>query len=317
MIVFEDIKEDLMTILSLLKKNGISGFGYGSTAEQVTEGLDLTGQTYLITGCNSGLGLETLRVLSKRGATIIALARTTEKGQSALEMHAAKGQAIECELSEPSSVRACIQTIKEQELIIDAMICNAGIMALPKPVIHHGHELQFWTNHIGHSMLVLGLLDSLADDGRVVILSSSAHKRTYKEGIRFNDLAAQKGYSAWGAYGQSKLANLLFAKHLAKKFEGTKKTANAVHPGVISTNLGRHINSTFILLFKAVGRLFLKTIPQGAATQCYVAVHPNTASISGKYFADNNIANTSKYGQDEALAEKFWLATEEILATID
>ena len=305
-----------MSLLALFKKNGPSGFGYGSTAERVTQGLDLTGKTYLITGCNSGLGLETLRVLSKRGAKIIALARTIERGQTALDTYSAEGVAVACELSEPSSVRACIQHIKDQEIILDAMICNAGIMALPKPVLNHGYESQIFTNHFGHSLLVLGLLETLAEDARVVMLSSSAHRGTYKEGIRFDDFAAHNGYSAWGAYGQSKLANLLFAKHLAKKFEGTQRTANSVHPGVISTNLGRHMNPAFMLMFKAVGSLFLKTIPEGAATQCYVATHPDAATISGEYFADNNIAKTSVYGRDEELAEKLWIATEEILAQI-
>src|SRR5205085_12218388 len=122
------------------------------------------------------------------------------------------------------------------------ILCNAGIMALPKREIHHGQEMQFFTNHIGHFLLVTGLLGRLSQTGRIVMLSSDAHTMAPAEGIQFGDLTFEKNYRPWKAYGQSKLANLLFARSLAQRFAGTRQTANALHPGVIATNLGRHMN---------------------------------------------------------------------------
>lgn len=305
-----------MSLLSLLKGKGPSGFGFGSTAEEVSAGIDLSGKTYLLTGCNSGLGLETMRVLSLRGSHVLALARSVEKASLAIAEVGATATPVACELSETSSVRACVEEIKGIGRPIDAIICNAGIMALPKLEQKHGLELQFLTNHIGHYLLVTGLLESLTEHGRVVMTSSSAHKFAPKEGIEFDNLSGEKSYSSWKAYGQSKLANLLFAKQLAKRLANTNKTSNAIHPGVIPTNLGRHMSS-FARAGLAIGKPFLlKTIPQGAATQVYVAIHPQTAGVSGKYFADCNQSNSSSSSKDANLAEKLWDVSEKIIARL-
>jgi WW domain-containing oxidoreductase len=303
-----------MSLYELFKPKGPSGFGYGSTAEQVTEGLSLEGKTILVTGCNSGLGLEALRVLALRGARVVGTARTLDKAKAACDAVQGKTVPLACELSDPASVRACVEAVKKGGLELDAIICNAGIMALPKLEQAHGLELQFFTNHVGHFILVTGLLDQLADDGRVVMLSSGAHARAPKEGIQFDNLSGEKGYQAWVSYGQSKLANLLFAKELARRFVGTKRTANAVHPGVIKTNLGRHMNPIAALVFGMVGPLLLKSVPQGAATEVYVAVHPAVATTSGAYFADCNVARARADADDTALARKLWEVSEKIVA---
>lgn len=305
-----------MSLYALLKGKGPSGFGYGSTAEEVTEGLSLAGKTILVTGCNSGLGLETLRVLSLRGARVLGTARTLEKARDAC---AAAGEAavpLACELAEPASVRACAAEVRRRGERLDAVICNAGIMALPRRQQAHGLELQFLTNHLGHFILVTGLLDALAEDGRVVVLSSAAHAMAPKEGIRFDDLGADHGYSPWGHYGQSKLANLLFAKELARRLAGTRKTANAVHPGVIRTNLGRHMNPLANLVFGLAGPLVLKTVPQGAATQAWAAVHPALAGTTGAYLADCNVATPRADADDPDLARRLWEASEALAARL-
>ena len=266
-----------MSLVSRLRGKGPSGFGYGSTAEDVTAGLSLAGKTILITGCNSGLGHEAMRVLAGRGARIIAAARTVEKARNAAPGLAAAVIPVACELSDPASVRACVAAVKASGVRLDAIICNAGIMALPKLHQAHGLELQFFTNHIGHFILVTGLLDDLADDGRVVMLSSAAHMMAPRGGIALDNLSGERGYKGWVAYGQSKMANLLFAKELARRFAGTARTANAVHPGVINTNLSRNLGAPPWLLKAVFGLgdlIFLKSIPQGAATECYAAVHP-------------------------------------------
>lgn len=302
-----------MSLLGMFKGKGSTGFGFNSSAEEVTEGLDLSGKTYLLTGCNSGIGAETLRVLALRGATVIGAARTDAKAEAAVSSHRG-ALPVACELSEPDSVRACVEAVKALNKPLDGIIANAGIMALPERTVHHGYELQFLTNHIGHWILVTGLLDQLTDDGRVVMLSSEAHRWTVRGGIGFDNLDASKSYDGWRFYGQSKLANLLTAKELARRFEGTKKTANAVHPGVIVTNLGRHMGRGMNAAWAALGPLlFTKTIPQGAATQVYVAASPSMAE-SGQYWEDCNVGKPTRHGRDEALASRLWEETERIVA---
>lgn len=305
-----------MSLYGRLSRKGRSGFGFASTAEEVTEGLSLSGKTILVTGCNSGLGLETARVLSMRGARVIGTARTEEKARAALAPFGENALGLACELAEPGSVRDCVESVRWLDEPLDAIVCNAGIMAPPRRQLAFGYELQFFTNHIGHFILVTGLLDRLAEDGRVVMLSSGLHVRAPREGIRFDDLAAEKRYDRWTAYGQSKLANLLFAKELARRFAGTKRTANAVHPGVIATNLGRHTGTLGALAYALVDPLFLKSVGEGAATQCYVAVHPDAASISGAYFADCNVARARRDAEDPALARRLWETSERIATEV-
>ncbi len=296
-------------------RRGPSGFGYASTAEEVTEGLDLGGKNILITGINSGLGHESARVFAMRGATVLGAARSHDKASKACEDLAGEPIPLTCELSSPSSVRACVEQAAEHGPI-DVVLCNAGIMALPERSLAHGHELQFFTNHIGHFMLVTGLLPHLSEDARVVMLSSGAHSWSPEAGIQFDDLSFEQDYRPTRAYGQSKLANLLFARALARRLEGTARTANALHPGVIATNLGRHMSPVVKALTPVVSALAMKSIPQGAATQCYVATHPSLSEVSGEYFADCNVAKSSDHGRDEALAERLWTVSEEIVAEL-
>jgi len=293
-------------------RRGPSGFGYASTAEEVTEGLDLSGRRILVTGINSGLGRETGRVLALRGATILGAARTLDKAEAALAGFDGDGHVpLVCELSEPESVAACAAAIDAE---VDVLLCNAGIMALPELELRHGYERQLFTNHIGHFILVTRLLDRLAEGGRVVMLSSSAHSMAPEGGIQFDNLRGEQRYDGWKNYGQSKLANLLFAKALARRLDGGR-TANAVHPGVIHTNLGRHMG----LMHKVaplVSWTFMKSVAQGAATQCYVAVHPAVAGVSGEYFADCNVAKSSRYSRDPELAQRLWEVSERIVAEV-
>lgn len=304
-----------MSLPAIFLPRGPSGFSYGSTAEEVTAGIGLDTKTILLTGCNSGLGRETLRILGLRGAHVIAAARSEAKAQDALDGTGCAGTAVACDLSKPKSVRACLDTVSQLGRPIDAVICNAGIMALPTLQRQHGYELQFFTNHIGHFILVNGVLPLLTDTGRVVMVSSDAHRRAPAEGIEFDNLTGKNGYSPWRAYGQSKLANLLFAKHLDTRLE-PGQSASALHPGVIRTNLMRHMNVAVDMTMRVIGPLFFKTIPQGAATQCYLATHPQAKAAAGQYFADCNVARPSKPGLDPDLAEKLWHRSEEIVAQL-
>ena len=302
-----------MSLLSKIKGNGPSGFGYGSTAEQVTQGLDLSGRTYLVTGCNSGIGLETARVLALRGARLIGAARTEKKATDALSPFTDNLLPVACELSEPASVRAATEAVKGEKL--DGIVANAGIMALPKLELSHGYELQFMTNHIGHFILVTGLLDQLTEHGRVVMLSSDAHKFPVKGGINFDNLDGKKGYSGTPFYGQSKLSNLLFARELSKRLPAGQ-TANAVHPGVIHTNLARNMASIADFALSIANPLVLKSVPEGAATQTWAAVHPSLDKTTGEYLADCNVVKSSALGRDMGLAARLWEESEKIVAKL-
>src|SRR3984957_13524335 len=302
-----------MSLLAIFKSAGPTGFGYGSTAERVTEGLSLAGQTILVTGCNSGIGQETCRVLALRGALVLGTARTKEKATAACATFPGKAIGYACELSDPSSVRGCVAAVKADGHRLDAIICNAGIMMLPKLQHLHGYEAQFFTNHIGHFILVTGVLEQLTEAGRVVMLSSTTHTRAKQGGIEFDNLDGSKGYGPWRFYGQSKFANLLFAKELARRLAGTQRTANAVHPGVIRTNLIRH-NPILNMAAAVFSPLFLKTVAQGAATQVYVATHPGLANVSGEYFADCNVATPRADVLSAAAAKQLWEVSEQIVA---
>ena len=311
-----------MSLYEKLVKNGPNGFGYGSTAEDVTDGVSLAGKTFLLTGCNSGIGKETLRVLVLRGARVIGTARTKEKAKEACDAGVAtsgasgEGIPLACELEDPASVQACAREVKDKGLRLDGIVCNAGVMALPKLEKVHGYEKQFFTNHIGHFILVTELLEQLTDDARVVVVSSAAHARAPEGGIAFDNLDGSKGYSAFTFYGQSKIANILFAKELSRRFEGTKKTANALHPGVIDTNLARHMNPATAVFYAVAKPLALKSIEQGAATQVFLAASPKAAGITGEYWASSNVAKPRRDARDPSLAKKLWEESEAIVAKV-
>ena len=284
-------------------------FGRESTAEEVTAGLDLSGMTAVVTGCNSGLGYETMRVLALRGAHVIGTARTAEKARKACAGIEGQTTPVMLELSDFGSVRACAETINRMDRPIDMLICNAGIMALPELELVYGLERQFVVNHLGHFLLVNELLGAVskARQGRVVMVSSRAHRMAPESGIDFDNLDGSRSYVPWEAYGRSKLANGLFAAELARRTSGTTVTANSLHPGVIKTNLARHLDRVID------ESRFDKSIPQGAATQCYVAAHPIPAPISGEYFVDCNPARASDLMYDEALASRLWSVSEELI----
>ena len=293
-----------------------SSFGKKSTAEQVTAGLDLRGKTAVITGVNSGLGYETMRVLSLRGAHVIGTARTLEKAKQACDSVEGKTTPLACELTDFDSVVKCSDEIRAMGMPVDILICNAGIMAVPKREMVGDFEKQFAVNHLAHFIFVHRLLDQVkaSDEGRVVMLSSSGHKFAPPEGIRFDDLSFENGYKPFLAYGQSKLANLLTAKELAKRLADTNASVNAVHPGVINTNLGRHFPKPMLFLSSLVGWAFMKSVPQGAATTCYVATSPDLKGVSGHYFNDCNPEESSAQSRDPDLAAKLWSESEALVA---
>jgi NAD(P)-dependent dehydrogenase (short-subunit alcohol dehydrogenase family) len=305
-----------MSLIGALKGKGSNGFGYATTAEEATAGCDLRGKTMLVTGCNSGLGRETARVLALRGARVVATARSVEKARDACAGLAGDFLPVACELAEPASVRACVAAVKAGAAPLDAILCNAGVMAIPTPQQKFGWELHLFTNHIGHFILVTGLLDRLAPAGRVVVTASRAHRRAPAAGIEFDNLSGERGYAPMKAYGISKLANILFSRELARRLGGNGQTSNALHPGVIATNITRTIPSVARLAMRALAPIMLKTIPQGAATQCYLAASPAVAQVTGGYFSDCNPEETTAAGRDMAMAARLWQQSEALVARL-
>ena len=285
-----------------------------STAEAITEGIDLSGKTALVTGVNSGIGTETMRVLALRGARVLGTARTLDKAQTACADLPGELTPLACELTDLDSVRGCIDAVHQHTDRLDILIANAGIMALPKLEQVRDLEMQFATNHVGHFLLVTGLMDLLAnaDRARVVMVSSDGHRAAPKDGIEFDNLSGGRNYGALRAYGQSKLANILFANELGRRLPDGG-TANSLHPGVIQTNLGRHINPIVASVLGLFFVFFSKTVPQGAATSCYVATHPELEGISGRYFSDCDVKTPSAIASNEALATRLWEVSEELV----
>ena len=295
-------------------------FDRHSTAEQVTAGLDLAGRTALVTGATAGIGLETARVLALRGAHVLVMGRGLDKARVACEGIEGRATPLACELEDFDSVAECARRVTQLGVPLDLLICNAGIMAPPRLEHVRGLEKQFVVNHLSHFILVHRLLDAVraAPAGRVVMVSSSAHKWAPPGGIAFDNLTGEKGYDPRVFYGQSKLANALVARELSKRLAGTATTANAVHPGLIITNIIRYIPRWQQWLAPLVGPLLrsrIKTIPQGAATTCYLAAHPDVAAISGRYFADCALAVPEPVMEDNALAAKLWLESEKLTRT--
>ncbi|KAF5732374.1 short-chain dehydrogenase TIC 32 chloroplastic [Tripterygium wilfordii] len=298
---------------------GPSGFSASSTAEEVTQGIDGSGLTAVVTGASSGIGAETARVLALRGVHVFMGVRNMAAGKDVKEaivreIPNAKVDTLELDLSSMASVRKFASDYSASRRPLNLLINNAGIMAVPFTLSSDNIELQFATNHVGHFLLTSLLLDTMKKTarnsnkgGRIVNVASDAHWLTYWEGIRFDKISDPSGYKRPLAYGQSKLANVLHANQLARtlKDEGVNITANSLHPGVIKTNLFRY-NSTFNGLMDKVGKFVFKNVQQGAATTCYVALHPQVEGTSGEYFADSNLARKSPKAKDPDLANKLW-----------
>jgi NAD(P)-dependent dehydrogenase (short-subunit alcohol dehydrogenase family) len=294
----------------------VGPFGKDATAEEVTAGLDLTGQTILITGCNSGIGYETMRVLALRGAHVLGAARSMAKAEEACNSVQGMASPVVIELSDFDSVVAAANAVKAEYPTIDGVICNAGIMELPELEQVYGIERQFVVNHLGHFLLVNLLLEQLinAPQGRVTMVSSGSSTRLAPpEGIYLDRLSGEGWYTPGAAYGQSKLANVLFSLELAKRFQGSNATSNSLAPGVIPTNLGRHMPRWKTLALETVGKVFTKTIPQGAATSCYVATYPGLNEASGWFFRDCNPYRPGGNTENAELAQQLWIKSEEIL----
>ena len=280
----------------------MSSFSRESTAEEVVDGLDLSGQFFMITGTTSGLGEESARVLAARGARIAMLARNDQANLEAadrirssvpdadLSMH-------QLDLSDLASVESFAVEAADQFDRIDVLMNNAGVMCCPFGRTTDGFEMQFGTNHLGHFALTARLMPLLrqAENPRVVTLSSGGHRIS---DVDLDDPNFEHTpYDPWVAYGRSKTANIHFATELARRF-GDELLSLSVHPGAIPTKLGRHMTKEMIEGMRARAKassssgqgLQYKTLESGAATQVWAATALELANQNGKYLADCNVA---------------------------
>ncbi|NLU75357.1 SDR family NAD(P)-dependent oxidoreductase [Streptomyces sp. HNM0575] len=271
-----------------------SGFGAGTTAAEVLDGIDLSGKLAVVTGGYSGLGLETTRALAAAGAHVVVPARRPEAAREALE-GIARVETDALDLGDLDSVRSFADRFLSTGRGIDVLIGSAAIMACPETRVGPGWEAQFATNHLGHYALVNRLWPALVRDGgaRVVSVSSRGHHRS---AIRWDDVHFEHGYDKWQAYGQAKTANALFAVELDARGREFGVRAFSLHPGGILTPLQRHLPAEEMVRAGWIdedGNPLLpsfKTPEQGAATQVWAATSPQLDGMGGVYCEDCDIA---------------------------
>ena len=282
-----------------------SGFNARSTATDVLAGIDLTGQTAIVTGGYSGLGIETVAALHAAGARVIVPARRPEVAWAALDARGLGAVKVDTlDLADLVSVRAFAEHFVATGSSLDILINNAAIMASPEARVGDGWESQFATNHLGHYVLTNLLWPALtANDGaRVVALSSTGHKLS---GIRFDDPQFTTGYDKWQAYGQAKTANSLFAVQLDARGAERGVRAFAVHPGGIMTELQRHLPREEMIAAgwmteDGVVNAQFKSAEQGAATSVWAATSPLLEGMGGVYCEDCDIAEPTDPGSASA-----------------
>jgi len=228
---------------------------------------------------------------------------------------------IQLDLSSLESIRHFSEAFHAKDLPLHVLLNNAGVMFGPYSETTDGIEYQFGTNHVGHFYLTQLLFDVLerSQPSRIVCLTSAAHQMSYSEGIRFDKINDRESYSELRAYGQSKLADLLFSRELARRCEGKQIFVNGVHPGYVATDLQRNMDGwgSIFSFFGRVGQyLFALTPHQGALTQLYAAAHPDIESkrMVGRYFVPiAKDATSHSQGSDMQAAAKLWTLTEDLL----
>ncbi|MCX4514754.1 SDR family NAD(P)-dependent oxidoreductase [Streptomyces sp. NBC_01619] len=291
---------------------------------------DQGGRTAVITGANTGLGFETAAALAERGAHVVLAVRNTDKGREAAARIAARTPRAavtvqRLDLSSLDSIRTAAAELRARHDRIDLLINNAGVMWTPKSTTADGFELQLGTNHLGHFALTGLLLDHMltVPGSRVVTVSSEAHR--LRASIDFDDLQSERGYSRTGAYGQSKLANLLFAYELQRRLAGKHATISlAAHPGGAGTELARNSSPPVRVLFeRVVVPLFAQDAPAGALPTLRAATDPR-ASGAQFYGPDGitgmrghpEVVTSSKKSHNTEDQRRLWSVSEQLTGVV-
>ncbi|RZF45182.1 hypothetical protein LSTR_LSTR009953 [Laodelphax striatellus] len=298
----------------------------GLMSGKFVEKIRLDGKTAIITGSNSGIGKITAKEFYRLGARVIMACRDLKRAEEAaleikeeLKDEQNIGEVVikKLDLNSFNSIRACAQDILATEQKIHLLVNNAGVMMCPQGKTEDGFETQFGVNHLGHFLFTLLLLPKIIDSqpARIVNLSSVAHQRGY---IKFDDLNWEKRpYSALAAYQQSKLANILFTKELAERLQDKGVNVYAVHPGVVKTELGRHLDEVYFTgartLARTLGYFLLKTPEQGAQTTLYCALSEQAANETGLYYSDCHVKEPAPQAKDMEKAKRLWKESMEMV----
>lgn len=273
----------------------------------------LKGKVCLVTGATNGIGLEAARELGRLGATVVLCGRDGKRGQAALgeikrTCPDAKLDYLQADLSSLAEVRRLAQEFRGRYSRLDVLLNNAGAIIDSRRLTVDGYELTLALNHLSHFLLTHLLLDMLkaSAPSRIINVSSGAHQMAR---LDVDDLHFERTqYTPLRAYGNSKLANVLFTRSLARRLAGTQVTANSLHPGAVATGFAADYKGWFGWVVR-LGRSFLLTSAAGARTSVYLASSPEVAGVSGRYFYKCREARVSRAGRDDALAERLWEAS--------
>ena len=280
---------------------------------------EMAGRTCLITGATNGIGQETAVELAGMGATVVLVARDERRGRATQseikERTGADSELLMADLASLADVRRVAEEYRSRHDNLHVLINNAGAYNKQRELTKDGYEMTIGVNHLAHFLLtdlVLDLVKTSAPS-RIINVSSGAHSGAT---IDFDDLQSENSYALAGmrAYGQSKLANVLFTNELARRLEGTKVTANSLHPGVVRTGFGRNsggVIGAVFAVFQTVGRPLLLDAAKGAETSIYLASSPEVESITGEYFVKSKSVASNDESNDPEVARRLWVVSED------
>ncbi len=261
----------------------------------------------IVTGASSGMGMATTAALADKGYTVIMLCRSEKRGKAACaELMQKEGRDIRlwiCDLGSFESIQGFSRRFHEAFDSLDVLVNNAGFISLDRQETEDHFERQFGVNHLGHFLLTNLLLDTMKEGSRIVVVASGAHKAGK---IHFHDINLEKGYNVVKAYGQSKLANVLFTRELAKRVKSQGITVNCCHPGAVATQMGVDRKTGFGKTIVGMLKPFFLTPEEGAATAVFLATAPSLKMVTGEYFYRCRIAKSSSRSKDMDLAKRLF-----------
>jgi NAD(P)-dependent dehydrogenase (short-subunit alcohol dehydrogenase family) len=269
----------------------------------------MQGRICLITGGTSGIGKSAAQALTRMGASVVIVGRNPEKTRQVVEeLRSATGSKVDsliADLSSQQEVRRLASEFQGKYSQLHVLLNNAGATFRTRQLSVDGIEMTFALNHLAYFLLTNLLLDTLraSAPARIINVSSDAHSGGK---IEFDNLQGERSYSSFGPYGNSKLANILFTKELARRLEGTGVTSNALHPGLTSTGFGRNNPGFLMTIMRAVIPLIARSPEKGAQTSIYLASSPEVQSITGEYFVNCRVAKTAPQAADMAVAKRLW-----------
>jgi retinol dehydrogenase 14 len=276
----------------------------------------MNGKVCMITGANAGIGKVTALELAKRGAIVVMVSRSQERGEEACReiiMQSGNTQVdlLIADLSSQASIRALAAAFKQKYDRLDVLVNNAGAIFYERQESPDGLEMTFAVNHMAYFLLTILLLDLLKQSApaRIINVSSNAHQAGK---IDFDDLQNKRSYQGFSVYSESKLQNILFTRELARRLEGTGVTANVLHPGFVQTNFGKGNTGIIARIFGAINKLFGISPEQGAETTVYLATSPEVEGVTGEYFVKKKLTQPSTRARDMESARRLWVESERL-----